>query len=114
MLAHSTTSGKRVRLYGTTAVALSFSRYKRNGRICLRLVHAEGGHAGEVCASCTVNLAGVAMQEDEVAIKTWHENVGMLGWLMEEGIVSAPLHYASFGGVFIPVCSLLAGEERVE
>lgn len=107
MIAHCTVRGKRVRCYGNTEVVLSYGTYLRNGRTCLRLMGVKDGHETEPVAVCTVNLPQVPMAPDEMAIKTWYENVGMLGWLMDEGIVSAPLRYAYFAGVFIPICSLL-------
>jgi hypothetical protein len=51
------------------------------------------------------------MAENEVAIKTWYENVGMLEWLMDEGVVSKPQRYAYFSGVFIPICCLLTPDD---
>ncbi len=113
MVAHWTASGKRVRPYGHREVALSVTRYSRNGRTCMRLMAVENDRETEPCAVCTVNLPNVPMAENEVAIKTWFENAGMLGWLMDQGIVSAPLHYAYFAGVFIPICCLLMGNDDV-
>ncbi|GEM_PF-6340591 len=113
MLIHCTAEGKRVRHYGHADVVLSFTRYLRNGRICLRLMAVENGVETEPVAVCTVNLPNVPMRADEVAIKTWSENIGMLGWLMDQGVVSEPLHYAYFANVFIPVCSLLIREDLV-
>lgn len=111
MIAHCTVRGKRVRCYGNTEVVLSYCTYLRNGRTCLRLMGVKDGRETEPVAVCTVNLPQVPMAPDEMAIKTWYENVGMLGWLMDEGIVSAPLRYAYFAGVFIPICSLLIRQD---
>jgi hypothetical protein len=111
MVAHWTASGEKVRPYGHREVALSLSRYAKDGRPCLRLLAVENERETAPCAVCTVDLPNVPMAENEVAIKTWHENVGMLGWLMDQGIVSPPLHYAYFAGVFIPICSLLKGND---
>jgi hypothetical protein len=113
MVAHCTASGRRVRPYGHKEVALSFTQYARNGRICLRLMEVENRQEAGPCAVCTVNLPVIPMADNEVAIKTWNENVGMLEWLMDEEIVSAPQHYAYFGGVFIPICNLLIGDDIV-
>ena len=114
MTEHCTTSGKRIRSYGRRQVALSITRYARNGRICLRLIEVENGEETGACTACTVNLPGVPLAEDEVAIQTWSKNVGILDWLIEEGIASKPLHYADFGGTFIPICSLLVSDDRVQ
>ena len=111
MLCHSIAEGKRVRHYGNREVVLSFTKYLRNERVCLRLMAVKDGAEGEPVAVCTVNLPSVTMNENEVAIKTWYENVGMLGWLMDQGIVSAPQRYDCFANVFIPICSLLVQQD---
>lgn len=113
MLTHCTAAGRKVWLYGHQEVALSFTKYARNGRPCLRLITVQDGVEAGTYAVCTVNLPQVAMQEDEVAIKTWFENVGMLGWLIDHGIVSHPLRYAYLANVFIPICSLLIRDDTV-
>jgi hypothetical protein len=107
MVTLCTATGKRVRHYGHREVVLSFTRYPRNGRICVRLVALDHGVETETCAACTVNLPAIEMADNEIAIKTWHENVGMLDWLIDHGIISAPIRYAFFGSVFIPICELL-------
>lgn len=113
MSSHCIAEGRRVRHYGSREVVLSFTRYLRNDRICLRLMAVRDGAEAEPLAVCTVNLPAVAMRENEVAIKTWYENVGMLGWLLDQRIISEPQRYAYFAGVFIPVCSLLIREDHV-
>jgi hypothetical protein len=70
-------------------------------------VALDHGVETETCAACTVNLPAIEMADNEIAIKTWHENVGMLDWLIDHGIISAPIRYAFFGSVFIPICELL-------
>lgn len=103
-----TASGKKIRHYGESPVVLSQSRYARNGRVLLRLMDLSDGVETLPHAVCTVNLPHVSLRDNEVIIKTWGENVGMLGWLMDQRIVSEPVRYACFGGVFLPVCVLLA------
>ncbi|HEY3439431.1 MAG TPA: hypothetical protein VGK29_01705 [Paludibaculum sp.] len=112
MIHHCIAEGKKVRLYGHREVVLSFTKYLRNDRICLRLLAIRDGAEAEPLAVCSVNLPGVPMSENEIAVKTWYENVGMLGWLMDEGIVSHPLRYAYFANVFIPICALLIREDK--
>lgn len=114
MSEQSTTSRKRIRPYGRKQVALSITRYPRNGRKCLRLIEVQGGREAGTCAVCTVNLPDIPLSENEVAIQTWSKNVGVLDWLIEEEIVSKPLHYADFRGTFIPICSLLIEEDTVD
>lgn len=112
MVVHETVNGKRVRCYGNAEVVLSYTTYPRNSRVCVRLMGVEEGRETEPVAVCTVNLPHCELAPNEVAVKTWYENVGMLGWLMDEGIVSEPLRYACFAGVFIPICSLLLREDH--
>jgi hypothetical protein len=107
MTSHYLASGKKIRVYGHKEVVLSFTHYLRNNRTCLRLMTVENGQEVEPVAVCTVNLPNVPMKSNEVAVKTWYENVGMLGWLMEHKIVSEPQRYAYYAGVFIPICTLL-------
>ena len=102
----------KVRHYGHRDVVLSVTRYLRNNRICLRLMSTGPSGALEPCAVCTVNLAHIPMRDDEVAIKTWHENIGMLDWLVDQGLVSMPLRYAFFANTFIPICSLLPQQNQ--
>lgn len=109
-----TTAGKRIRPYGRKQVALSISRYPRNGRTCLRLIEVENGEETGECVACSVNLPGIPLGENEVAIQTWSKNVGVLEWLVDEEIVSKPLHYADFRGTFIPICNLLVDDDRVQ
>lgn len=104
-------SGKQVRHYGEAEVVLSQSRYARNGRVLLRLMDVANGEETHPHAVCTVNLPHVPLRENEVVVKTWGENVGMLGWLIDQRIVSEPLRYACFGGVFLPICMLLTPAE---
>jgi hypothetical protein len=96
MAEQSTTSGKRIRPYGHKQVALSITRYARNGRRCLHLIEVEDGRETGSCTACTVNLPDIPLAEDEVAVQTWSKNVGVLEWLIEEEIVSKPLHYVDF------------------
>jgi hypothetical protein len=74
----------------------------------------ENDRETEPLAVCTVNLPQVDLKEDEVLVKTWSENVGMLGWLMDQEIVSEPQRYVFFANVFIPVCCVLTPLDQVQ
>jgi hypothetical protein len=54
--------------------------------------------------SVTVNLNG--LDENEVAIKNYSENEGILDVLVAEGIVKSPHRYVNSGFVKIPICEL--------
>ena len=54
--------------------------------------------------SVTVNIDG--LDENEVAIKNYSENEGILDVLVDEGIVKSPHRYVNSGFVRIPICEL--------
>jgi hypothetical protein len=55
------------------------------GRLAIELVDA---HDGERITVVTVNLEDVTIEDDEVIIKTWSENEGMVEWLQSVGVVT--------------------------
>ena len=69
MPVHCTAAHQRVRHYGHQEVVLSFSRYVRNGRPCLRLMSVQDGVETGICAVCTVNLPHIPMRDGEVAVR---------------------------------------------
>jgi len=91
--------------YTCTVARLAY----QNGRVALRLMDAYGGAP---VTTATVNLIDEPMDADEVAIKTYSENDGMLAALIEAGIVSAPVRHVRSGWVEVPVCKLLMEVER--
>ena len=56
-------------------------------------------------AKCTVNIPGLA--KDEVAVKNYSENEGMLDFLLRNGIVEKPHRYENSGFVRVPVCKII-------
>ncbi len=77
-------------------------RYMNSGPIWLSL---EDEVDGEPVARCTISLPGVT-NKDEVAIKDYSENEGMLDTLMDAGVVKPPHRFVSSGFVMIPICNL--------
>jgi hypothetical protein len=75
-----------------------------NGRVALLLYEKE---SGEPYTSLSVNLPDVKMAADEVAVKDWSENYGILDQMVEQGVVSKPLRYSWSGYVKIPICKIL-------
>jgi hypothetical protein len=55
-------------------------------------------------AKSTVNLPG--LERDEVAIKNYSENEGMLDFLVDNGIVHSPHRSERSGFVTVPVCKI--------
>lgn len=62
---------------------LRFRKYQ-NGRTAIELVDAING---EPIAMATVNIPECALEEDEVIIKNYSENEGMLDALIGAGII---------------------------
>ena len=54
--------------------------------------------------SVTVNIEG--LDENEIAIKNYSENEGILDVLVDEGIVKPPHRHVKSGFVLIPICEL--------
>jgi len=57
-------------------------------------------------AVATVNITGVKLQHDEVAIKDYSENEGMLKALIMANIVHMPHKFVKGGFAEFPVCKL--------
>jgi hypothetical protein len=92
-------SSAKIRWAGKSCAA-DFPRYN-NGRIGIILLHK-----GEDWAVASVNLVAERMEDDEVAIKDYSENEGMLDALIAAGVVQAPHRFADSGYVRIPICRL--------
>lgn len=75
-----------------------------NGRVALELVDANDGG---VVARATVNLPDDAIGDDEVFIKDYSWNAGMLAALQVAGVVGPELRRVTTGHVTVPVCKLL-------
>lgn len=56
-------------------------------------------------ATCSVNL-DINLKSDEVLIKDYSENKGMLDFLISNNIVSNPINAVESGYVTIPVCKI--------
>lgn len=81
-----------------------------NKRTALQLIDAEDGSP---VAMATVNLPAESIKQDEVIIKDYSENEGMLAALVGEGIISEPLRKIQQGFVELYVCRLLRTEDDV-
>jgi len=90
---------------GTYDCKLEFSEYK-NGRTAIIAVDAKDPSGAPVCVA-TVNIPGEDIEKDEVIIKDYSENEGVLQSLISAGIISKPLRMVGTGFVECPVCKLL-------
>jgi hypothetical protein len=89
--------------FGNYDCHVLFSEYADNGNTAIQLVDVRDGMP---VATATVN-PGVKLPKDIVAIKNYSENEGMLGALMQAGIISNPQRWMEMGFVMVPVCKLL-------
>jgi hypothetical protein len=105
-----TRDGRPIRQFRNHAVALRYVEYG-NKRIAIMAYTVKAGRDDEPDFVATVNLPEVPMAIDEVAVKDYSENEGMLDWLVSHGIVSEPVRYVGSGFSTIPICKLLKGEK---
>lgn len=78
--------------------------YYSNNRIALQLIDEEDRSP---VAKCTVNLPDEPLAEDEVAIKNWSENKGILEVLIDARIISPPHRTVKTGHCVADICYLL-------
>ena len=81
---------------------LGFAKYS-NGRTAITMTDSEDGAP---CGKASVNVEA-DLTDDQIAIKNYNENEGILSVLVEAGIVSEPFGVIESGFVQIPVCNLL-------
>jgi hypothetical protein len=72
------------------------------GSTAIQLISPEGEHL----MNATVNIPTVILNPDQVCIKDYSENQGILAELIRLNIVSQPEFYITSGFVDIPVCQL--------
>lgn len=89
--------------YDNYRVYLSFGSY-RNGRTAIELMDAEDG---EPVMVATINLPEAPLTENEIIIKNYSENEGVLQFLQENGIVGPSKRWIPTGWVTVPVVDLL-------
>ena len=85
-----------------TEVLVTKRKYS-NDRIALELIDTEDGIP---YANATVNLPDVLLEENEVLIKDYSENEGILDFLLTNNIVKLTGKGVQSGFAWIPVCIL--------
>lgn len=82
---------------------------------CVYATYAAGGIALELfedgepymtASTCIPNL-----EDEEIAIKDYSENEGILDILMEQGVITPPHRFQSSGYVIVPICKLQLAED---
>lgn len=82
---------------------LDIKRYS-NGRPALLL---RDSLTGEPVAVCTVNVPEAALDRDEIIIKDYAENDGVLNTLVAADLVFLPHRFVTIGhGIQVPVCQI--------
>jgi hypothetical protein len=77
--------------------------YYSNKRLAIVLTSAEDGSP---IAKATVNIPEVSLKKDEIIVKDYSENEGMLKALTDAGIVTEVVRHATTGRVECPVCKV--------
>ena len=75
----------------------------QNERMAIQLFETDSNNSAPI-ARATVNLPDDPMAKNEIAIKDYAENEGMLAALIEAGIVTKPVRMIASGHVIIPIC----------
>ena len=88
---------------------LQFAKYRDNDRTALCLIVAE---INELIATCTINIPGEPLGDDQVIIKDYSENEGMLKALTDANVVGPPIRFVYSGYITAPVCTLLVTEDK--
>ena len=78
-------------------------RQYENGRPALRLIDAEDGSP---ITSATVNLPDKRLGKNQVLVKSYSENEGLLEALVAAGVVKPTGQMVRSGFVEVPVCEL--------
>lgn len=82
---------------------LEFAKYS-NGRTAILLSDVEDGSP---VAKATVNIPEIPLSENEVIIKDYAENIGMLETLINAGVVEDTQKKVAAGRVSVPIVKLL-------
>lgn len=73
-----------------------------NKRLALELRDLEG----QPYARITLNDPSIALAEDEIIVKSYSENEGILEWLKEHNMVSDPIKWIACGFIKCPIVEL--------
>jgi len=89
--------------YKNYEVEFVINEYQVGGGMAIQMMDV---HDGMPIAICTVNIKEVDLAEDEVLIKNYSENEGMLEWFKENGFVKEVVDYVDKNFVTIPKVKL--------
>ena len=83
------------------SLRVQYSKYG-NGQNAILLNYASNGQPYAVASVAIDQL----LQSDEVAVKNYSENEGILKSLLKAGIIATPHRFISSGFVQIPICKI--------
>ncbi len=86
-------------------VSTMFENYSANNQHALTLFNPK---TGEDVLTASVCLVDCNLSSDEIAIKNYSENEGVLQALIDNGIVQPPHRWHPTGWVNIDICRLIA------
>ena len=89
--------------YADANVILKWGRYS-NGRDALQLIDARDGMP---IMKASVNVPTFMLDPDEIIIKDYAENEGVLEFLQSNGIIGPVIGLANTGYVKCPFCKIL-------
>ena len=92
-------------------LAVMEESYTNNGRVALQLIDL---HISEPWCVATTNLPQVSLEKDEICIKNWSENEGILDALVEGGIVEDTGKVEPTGHVVANVVRYLKAKPKEE
>lgn len=75
-----------------------------NDRKAIELINAKNG---EPVLVATINVPEISIDEDEVIIKNYSENEGVLEALIIAKVISCPVRIIHTGLITAPICKLL-------
>jgi hypothetical protein len=87
----------------TYKLSVSFNKYQ-NGQNVIQLFDMADGFP---FVMASVALTNVELDSDDVAIKNYSENEGILESLMAAGIITKPHSFVPSGYVNIPICKII-------
>jgi hypothetical protein len=83
---------------------LEFGEYQNNGRTAITLIDESDGSP---ITTATINLPNVSLNDDEVIIKDYSENEGILNILLINGVVELTGKSVDTGFVNCEICKLI-------
>ena len=92
-----------------TEISIDYTQTYSNGKPVIDFYETE---TGEPYLTATTNIDGLNLAQDEILIKDYSENEGVLDFLIQNKIVEPTGKYVESGWVKIPICKLIWGSSH--